>query len=345
MTSPGATRIVPLGVPDHVPPKPVASAASVTHNLTETRRLWLSELYQANFAAVFRLCRRFLNSPDDAADATHEVFIRAAASLSEPPTSPQARAWLNRVARNYCIDLVRRRGRLGLAMTMLAATEGASDEAVEAVENRQLLLAVLEQLSVRERAALWQSAVERRPLAEIARSFDLSYMAAAQLISRARRRALVLATRLAIILGLASLGRAVRRQSWAQRGQQLATGVVVPIMVAAVVVSSSPHAELGVAATSQAGVPYQGPSIGHRSTRVTGQLPGTGPSTAPAPTGTVALVAPVAQVLTVQTVSPVVTAKAAPSSINTDVDHGKGRDRDGKDEKKPGNGTARGHNK
>lgn len=316
----------------------------MTHNLTETRRQWLSELYQANFAAVFRLCRRFLNSPDDAADATQEVFIRAAASLAEPPTSPQARAWLNRVARNYCIDLVRRRERLGLAMTMLAATEGTSDEAVEAVENRQMLLAVLEQLSVRDRAALWQSAVERRPLAEIARSFDLSYLAAAQLISRARRRALVLATRLAVILSLASLGRAVRRQSWAQRGQQLAAFVVVPAVMAAVVIGSSPEREIGAAATSHAALR---PGVVQPSPGVVGQLPTTGPTAAPSPAAaaTPASLA-VAQSTAVQ---PVPTRGAitpsAPPPVAVDIDHGKGPDWDDTARHHPGGGKALGHAK
>ena len=308
----------------------------MTLNLTDTRRRWLSELYEANSDAVFNLCRRLLNSREDAADATHEVFLRAAASLDEPPDSPQARGWLITVARNHSIDIIRRRERFVTAMVTLAATADAGADGVEAVEDRELLVAVLRELGVRDREALWQSAVERRPLAEIARSFDLSYTAAAQLLSRARRRALLVASRLAVILGLAQLGRAVRRQNWAERGQLVAS-VVVPVIVAAVVVSSSPHAELGAVATLQSGVPYQGPSIGHRSTRVIGQLPGTGPSTAPAPTGIVGAADAVAQVLGAQTVPSV--------PFSTDVDHGKGRDRDGMDEKKPVNGLARGHNK
>jgi RNA polymerase sigma-70 factor, ECF subfamily len=312
----------------------------VTLNLTDTRRRWLSELYEANSDAVFNLCRRLLNSREDAADATHEVFLRAAASLDEPPNSPQARGWLMTVARNHSIDIIRRRERLGTAMITLAATADAGADAVEAVEDRELLLSVLRELGVRDREALWQSAVERRPLAEIARSFNLSYTAAAQLLSRARRRALLVAARLAVILGLTQLGRVVRRQNWAERGQ-LVAGVVVPVLVAAVVVSSSPHAEMGVAATLPAAVPYQGPGIGHRSPRVVAQLPETGPSTALAPTGAVAPAA--AQVLGVQTVPPVLIPKPSPPPFNADVDHGKGRDRDGKDEKKPVNGASRGH--
>ena len=321
------------GISGNVHVQAVTKLPRVTLNLTDTRRRWLSELYEANSAAVFNLNRRLLNSRDDAADATHEVFLRAAASLDEPPNSPQARGWLLTVARNHAIDIIRRRERLGTAMVTLAATADAGPDAVAAVEDRELLLAVLRELGVRDREALWQSAVERRPLAEIARSFNLSYTAAAQLLSRARRRALLVAARLAVILGLAQLGRAVRRENWAQRGQ-LVAGVAVPIMVAAVVVGSSPHAEINAAATLRAGVPYQGPSIGHRSTRVTGQLPEMGPATAPAPIGTVAPAA-AAQVPGVQAVPVVVIPKPSPPPpFNADVDHGKGRDRDGKNEKK-----------
>ena len=234
----------------------------MTLNLNDARRRWLSELYEANSAAVFNLCRRLLNSREDAADATHEVFLRAAASLSEPPSSAQARGWLTTVARNYCIDLLRRRERFGSALTTLAATADAGPDSVQSVEDRQLLTTVLQQLGVRDRQALWQSAVESRSLPEIARSFNLSYTAAAQLLSRARRRALLVAARLAIILGLAQLGRAFRRSNGARLGQQLAAVVVVPILVAAVVVSSSPHAEIGAAATTQAAGVQAQASIG-----------------------------------------------------------------------------------
>ena len=311
-------------------------------NLTETRREWLAELYEANSAAVFNLCRRFLTSPEDAADASHEVFLRAAASLTEPPTSPQARAWLIRVARNHCIDLLRRRERFGLALTILAATADVSEESIQAVEDRQLLLAVLEQLSVRDRAALWQSAVERRPLAEIARSFDLSYMATAQLLSRARRRALVLAARLAVILGLAQLGRASRRLNWAQRGPQLAAAVVVPALIAVVVVGSSPHAEISAGATSPAASAQALLGLGHRTTRVTAQLPATGPTAPPAP---VVASGPVASGVAHQTkaILPVPTSVGVTVPAVIDIDHGKGRDRDDLIPKHPGPGNLSAH--
>jgi RNA polymerase sigma-70 factor (ECF subfamily) len=299
----------------------------VTPQLTDDRRRWLSELYEANSAAVFNLCRRRLTSREDAADATHEVFLRAAASLSEAPDTPQARAWLITVARNHCIDVLRRRERFGSALVTLASTADAGSDSVRAVEDRQLLLAVLRQLDVRDRQALWESAVERRPLAEIASSFGLSYAAAAQVLHRARRRASVVATRLAVILGLAQLGRAARRSNLVLRGQQVAAVVVVPLVIAAVVVSSSPRAPIGANASAQAATSLSlGPSIGHRSRGGSGVLPGTGS------VGTDA----VATVPAVQTVAvrPVPTPPgvganpAHPRHSRIEVDHGKGRDRD-----------------
>ena len=310
----------------------------MTLNLDDARRRWLSELYEANSAAIFNLCRRLLNSREDAADAMHEVFLRAAASLFEPPRSPQARGWLTRVARNYCIDLLRRRERFGSALITLAATADAGGDSVQSVEDRELLTTVLQQLGVRDREALWQSAVELRSLPEIARSFNLSYTAAAQLLSRARRRAVLVAARLAVILGLAQLGQVFRRSNAAHRGQQLAAVVVVPIMVAAVVISSSPHAEIGAAATSHAaGAQAQGPSIGHPSA-----LPATGPSTSPVTTGALAALPPASTVATVPAPAGVTPIAAPPVPTDLDIDHGKGHDRDDSIHKHPGRGKALG---
>ena len=310
----------------------------MTLNLDDARRRWLSELYEANSAAIFNLCRRLLNSREDAADATHEVFLRAAASLFEAPGSPQARGWLTRVARNYCIDLLRRRERFGSALITLAATADAGGDSVQSVEDRELLTTVLQQLGVRDREALWQSAVELRSLPEIARSFNLSYTAAAQLLSRARRRAVLVAARLAVILGLAQLGQVFRRSNAAHRGQQLAAVVVVPIMVAAVVISSSPHAEIGAAATSRAaGAQAQGPSIGQPSA-----LPATGPSTPPVTTGALASLPAASTVATVPAPAGVTPIAAPPVPTDLDIDHGKGRDRDDSIHKHPGRGKALG---
>jgi RNA polymerase sigma-70 factor (ECF subfamily) len=294
----------------------------VTVDVTDARRQWLSELYKANAPAVFKQCRRLLKSPEDAADATQEIFLRAATSLSEDVVGAQAGAWLNTVARNYCIDLIRRRERLGSAMTTLGATADAPAAPEESVENRELLLAVLPQLGVRERQALWQSAVEDLPLSEIARSLGISYLAAAKLLSRARQRALVLATRLAIILGLTQLGQAARRGQFMERAQRLAGVVAVPVAVALIITSSS--SPQTVRAIAQARLPITAaqipPPVQNPITLPKNQPPAANPTPA------ILHALPIA-VTKVKPAAPAPTKglpKPAPRPVVCDKDHGKG---------------------
>jgi hypothetical protein len=76
-----------------------------------------------------------------------------------------------------------------------------------AVADRDFVGIVFKQLSTRERQALWHSAVESRPLADIAGRLRLSYMAAAQVLHRARRHAVAVAARVAVVVGVFQLGR------------------------------------------------------------------------------------------------------------------------------------------
>src|SRR5207253_4167998 len=76
-------------------------------------------------------------------------------------------------------------------------------------------------------------AVERRSLDQIARSLGMTYMATAQLLHRSRKRAALLAAKLAAILGLAHLRRQVERAVLA--------GLVLPIALAVPATSSPTH--------------------------------------------------------------------------------------------------------
>lgn len=304
----------------------------MTANLDDARRQWLAELYTAHAGAVFGQCRRLLNSPEDAADATQEVFIRAAASLTEPPSSSEASRWLNTVARNYCIDLLRRRERYGSALVTLAASPAAVGETVETVEDRQVIAAVLERMGPRERQALVQSAVEDLPVAEVAKSSGLSYLAAAQLLHRARRSAFVILTRLAVILGLAQLGRQAKRSNFIQKSQQLAALVAVPLVVAVAVVGSAPRTTVNVQAKAP---PKPPPLVAQHAAPPVLTPPAPAPAPSPAATPLArSAPAPVGAVLSAHVVAvkpptpPAVTPPTAPPVATDEKDHGKGRDRD-----------------
>jgi RNA polymerase sigma-70 factor (ECF subfamily) len=200
----------------------------------------IDDLYQANRPAVLRVCSSILRNADDAADATQEVFLIALESLDPNAKSAAARAWLLTVARNLCLDLLRRRKRLGKALVTLGPDADRRTDMETAVADRDFVDAVFKQLSRRERQALWQSAVESRPLADIAIRLRLSYMAAAQVLHRARRHAVQAAGRVAVVFGIFRLGRARAGAGPLLVAQRLAAAAAVPLIVVSMNGSSPP---------------------------------------------------------------------------------------------------------
>jgi RNA polymerase sigma-70 factor, ECF subfamily len=69
---------------------------------------WAS-VYTQFAPAVYRFCRRTMPSPEDAEDATSEVFLKVRGKLDQYDASRPFQAWLYRVAANHCWDLLRRR--------------------------------------------------------------------------------------------------------------------------------------------------------------------------------------------------------------------------------------------
>jgi len=217
----------------------------------------IDELYHANYAAVLSVCARILRSREDAADAPQQVFLVALESLDPTLSKDAARAWLLAVARNHCVDLLRRRKRLGEALVRLGTDGGRATDIETAVADRDFISVVFKQLSKRERQALWHSAVESRPVGDIAGRLRLSYMAAAQLLHRARRHAVQVAARVAVVFGIFQLGRQ-RPAGASALVARLVAVAAVPLIVVSVQSSSATRqpARLAPAAVSAA-APHQ----------------------------------------------------------------------------------------
>jgi RNA polymerase sigma-70 factor (ECF subfamily) len=232
----------------------------------------IDELYRANYSAVLSLCVRILRRQEDAADAAQQVFLVAVESLDLTLSRGAARAWLLTVARNHCLDLLRRRKRLGEALVRLGTDGGRAPDIETAVADRDFISVVFKQLSKRERQALWQSAVESLPLGDIAGRLRLSYMAAAQVLHRARRHAGQVAARVAVVFGIFQLGRQ-RPAGASALVARLVAVAAVPLIVVSVQSSSAVRqpAGLGPAAVSSAG-----PSQAAGSPASPGIVPGPG---------------------------------------------------------------------
>lgn len=163
---------------------------------------WLADLYEAHFGAVFRQCLAHLGDREEAADAAHDVFAKTAAFGTPLEPGDRSQAWLLTVARNHCIDLLRRRHRLTGALLRLQSDPDRTADPERTTIDRHLVHAVMDPLPARDRQLLWETAVERRPLREIAADLRLSYLAAAQALRRARQRAGAIAGRVAAVFGI-----------------------------------------------------------------------------------------------------------------------------------------------
>jgi RNA polymerase sigma-70 factor (ECF subfamily) len=80
-----------------------------THAATRGDRQAFGRLVDLHKRTVYGLCARLLRDREEARDAAQESFVRAWAALATyDPAQPFA-PWVLRIARNHCLDLMRRR--------------------------------------------------------------------------------------------------------------------------------------------------------------------------------------------------------------------------------------------
>lgn len=104
----------------------------------------LGELYAKFAPAIYAHCRRFLQSPAAARDATQEAFIRVLARGVVLPREEEALRYLYRVSTNVCLNLLREHNVHTRAVPTLAANSPHVSSAESGVADREFVIAVLE---------------------------------------------------------------------------------------------------------------------------------------------------------------------------------------------------------
>jgi RNA polymerase sigma-70 factor (ECF subfamily) len=84
---------------------------------------------------LFNFCLRMLGQNEDAADVAQETFVQLYSHLGRLDEREPIAPWLFRVARNRCIDLIRRRRTVPLGVT---DESGESVLAVEPIDDEPL---------------------------------------------------------------------------------------------------------------------------------------------------------------------------------------------------------------
>jgi RNA polymerase sigma-70 factor, ECF subfamily len=142
----------------------------------------LDALIRATYADVYALCRRMLADPDEAADATQEVFVRVMRSVVGFRGDAAFGTWLHRVTVNVCLTALRKRSKARAAGmvaggtpfalpgddALLASTDTAPDDAAETADLLARSEAALAQLPEDARAVVVLRDIEGLSTKEVA---------------------------------------------------------------------------------------------------------------------------------------------------------------------------------
>ncbi len=124
----------------------------------------IEQVYLREVKRLYKRCWKFTQNQQDAEDALQLVFVKASAAERKPVDREEILPWLNEIAKNVCLDLVRkRRGHLIKDIEESAIEGEASpwdriaDRTVSIEERlawKQLLKAAAATLDAQERMAI-----------------------------------------------------------------------------------------------------------------------------------------------------------------------------------------------
>jgi len=144
---------------------------------------------------VFGLCRRLLNSGDQAEDAVQEVFMRAYKSFNKYDADQPFWQWIAAIASNYCIDQLRARSRkealFGEETAELEELPSADATVLSALisqESADALNQAITALPDKYRVPLVLAYFHRSSYDDIAQQLDISRNHVGVLLLRAKQR-------------------------------------------------------------------------------------------------------------------------------------------------------------
>ena len=143
-------------------------------------------LYERNHQAIYRYCRSILRHDHDAQDALQSTMMRAYAALRAHERDLAVRPWLFRIAHNEAISILRKRRPSEELDEDREHLGGGVEGAVEVRERLATLVADLQALPERQRAALLMRELSGLSIEEIAGALEVSRGAAKQTLFEAR---------------------------------------------------------------------------------------------------------------------------------------------------------------
>jgi RNA polymerase sigma-70 factor (ECF subfamily) len=180
------------------PPVAISEEALLARAAARGDRMAFAKLVDQQKRSVFGLSLRLLRDAEEARDAAQETFVRAwSAMATYDPTQPFG-PWLLRIARNHCLDQLRRRTPAGRQVALDAAPEeGApalelacdapgADAMLERAQSHATLEAAVAELPANYREVIQLFHVEQLSYKEIATTLDVPIGSVMTWLHRAR---------------------------------------------------------------------------------------------------------------------------------------------------------------
>ena len=151
-------------------------------------------LYREHYGAVLGFCRRMLGGTADAEDAAQEVFMRGYRNFGRYRASDPFAPWIGAIARNYCLDVLRKRNRLAGAVgetveeSSLADPEEAGPAILISEYRAQAINEAVEALPEKYRLPIVLAYYADASYEEIAHALDITSSHVGVLLLRGKRQ-------------------------------------------------------------------------------------------------------------------------------------------------------------
>jgi RNA polymerase sigma-70 factor (ECF subfamily) len=179
--------------------------ATLLERCREGNELAWEALVRGYQGRVFGLAVHYLGDPEEARDVAQEIFVRIFRKLDDCTDATRFVPWMLRVARNACIDQIRRRKARPPAHDVpvedvhdLASSSPAPDEALYDSSRKQLVHRGIQSLGELNREIIVLKDIQGLSLEEIAKMLEIPLGTVKSRCSRAR---LELARKLATLTG------------------------------------------------------------------------------------------------------------------------------------------------
>ena len=193
---------LPLPLTDSLPAKAACppDEASWARAAAAGDKSAFGRLVERHKTPVYGLCYRLLGSADEARDAAQETFVRAYLAMKDFDDGQPFSAWALRIARNHCIDLIRRRrptltlageareeDTVGVAPELPDRQAMGGEQAMQEREAQRDLDVAIGKLSPRYREVISLFHMQHKSYAEIAQVLEVPMGTVMTWLHRARK--------------------------------------------------------------------------------------------------------------------------------------------------------------